>query len=163
MDAEESNYHKTRVILKLKCWISSSLFFPLPRINERDRVVRLPRAGVAQFFLLFSEERFLISMSIHQGGDKRKKGKIVGLSMFRRTIRRLEFSWEEKRIAFFQINLTKRKILILFDLKIKKKNIEGNELFSFIGLLLEYIAVSYAAMQMMTGRITTFDAIVSRT
>lgn len=100
-------------------------------------------------------------MSIHQGGDK--KGKIVGLSMFRRTIRRLEFSWEEKRIAFFQINLTKRKILILFDLKIKKKNIEGNELFSFIGLLLEYIAVSYAAMQMMTGRITTFDAIVSRT
>lgn len=161
MDAEESNYHKTRVILKLKCWISSSLFFPLPRINERDRVVRLPRAGVAQFFLLFSEERFLISMSIHQGGDK--KGKIVGLSMFRRTIRRLEFSWEEKRIAFFQINLTKRKILILFDLKIKKKNIEGNELFSFIGLLLEYIAVSYAAMQMMTGRITTFDAIVSRT
>lgn len=129
MDAEESNYHKTRVILKLKCWISSSLFFPLPRINERDRVVRLPRAGVAQFFLLFSEERFLISMSIHQGGDKRKKGKIVGLSMFRRTIRRLEFSWEEKRIAFFQINLTKRKILILFDLKIKKKISKGTSYF----------------------------------
>lgn len=76
MDAEESNYHKTRVILKLKCWISSFFFFFF-RINERDRV-RLLRAGVVQFFL---RERKIFHLPSIQ--EERNKYEVEKLLAFR--------------------------------------------------------------------------------
>lgn len=56
--------------------------------------------------------------------------------------------------------LTKRKILIL---RFEDKKISKAMSYFLLSVYCSNIAVLYAAMQMMTGRITTFDAIVSRT